>query len=173
MKQRPKFLQEKRGPCEGLLGKDQKEKRSEIANPLSFRCFIPIWFAISRCQHLAGTWRVLFLVINVFPKKGHERTDCVPCVQSLLPLTLTACHHSPRACLLKKKVSPEGPQGSLPPRVPPGSVSKGRERKRKVKEAASGSLDSLDFIFLAQTCVPCRPCAGGWCLSPLTSFRVN
>lgn len=45
MKQRLKFLQEK-SPFEVLLGKDQKEKRSEICNPSSFKYFIPVWFVI-------------------------------------------------------------------------------------------------------------------------------
>lgn len=69
MKQKPLFLWEKRTPCEGLLGKGQKEKKLEIPNSLSLTYFIPIWFAIFKCQHFAPTWEVLFLFTSIFSKK--------------------------------------------------------------------------------------------------------
>ena len=74
--------------------KNKKEKRSEIPNPLSFKYFIPICFAILKCQHNArnqkfSPWLSMYLLGSSHEMKNPNGMPCMLPFSSPLHLTGT------------------------------------------------------------------------------------
>lgn len=89
-------LRWKQSPCEGCWKKNSKEKRSEISKPLSFIYFIPIWFAVFKCQHCAWIGTYTPCLSTYFLGRVHEMKNpklCAPCAP--IPSTLTWTSTSP------------------------------------------------------------------------------